>query len=438
MVESVKRNGIFYGWFIVAIGFFILFVSTGARNGFGVFIIPMTEEFGWSRGQISAAIAIGVLVNGITQPFLGGLYDRYGGRLVISLSLLVLGISIMLLSLVNNIWVLIFLYGFVASTATSGASMVTIHSIITKWFQKKRGFVLSLTTSGASAGGLVLAPFATYLIIAANWRLAWLVLGAFVLFLAFPLALFMIKETPADVGEVPDGETDAMGRPKAFGSTQVAVAPLEVDNWKESFRTPPIWQLSGAYFVCGVTTIIVSAHYVPFAIDRGITPPVAAMAFGLMMGLNVVGVNIVGLISDRFSRKNLLGTIYFIRFLAYVLLVFVPGAVGIWGFAVLAGLSWIATPPLTSSLTADIYGVKSIGALNGISNFAHQIGGAGSVLVAGLLYDRFGAYEIPFGIAGATLLIATIASFSIKERKFSIRYQQPATAAVAVAPGNAD
>ena len=175
MVDTVRRRGIFYGWFIVAIGFFILFVTAGARNGFGVFIIPMTEEFDWSRGQISVAIAIGVLVNGITQPFLGSLYDRYGGKSVISLSLLVLGIATMLLSIVNNIWVLIFLYGFVASTASSGASLVTIHAILTKWFQKKRGLVLSLTTSGMSAGGLVLAPFATYLIIVANWRLAWVV-----------------------------------------------------------------------------------------------------------------------------------------------------------------------------------------------------------------------------------------------------------------------
>ena len=417
MVDTVRRRGIFYGWFIVAIGFFILFVTAGARNGFGVFIIPMTEEFDWSRGQISVAIAIGVLVNGITQPFLGSLYDRYGGKSVISLSLLVLGIATMLLSIVNNIWVLIFLYGFVASTASSGASLVTIHAILTKWFQKKRGLVLSLTTSGMSAGGLVLAPFATYLIIVANWRLAWVVLGAFMVFLAFPLALLLIRDTPEDIGEVPDGDTDAQGRPQSAESNQVIAAPLEVDDWKDSLRTPPMWQLSGAYFICGMTTLIISVHYVPFAIDRGTSPQVAAWAFGLMMILNFVGVNIIGLISDRFSRKNLLGAVYFIRFLAYVMLVFAPGAVGIWGFAVLAGLSWVATPPLTSSLTADIYGVKAIGTLNGLSNFAHQIGGAISVLIAGLLYDYFGAYEIPFGIAGATLIIASVVSFSVNNRR---------------------
>ena len=130
----------------------------------------------------------------------------------------------------------------------------------------------------------------------------------------------------------------------------------------------------------------------------------AAIAFGVMMGLNVAGVILVGSISDRFSRKNLLGTVYFIRFLAYVMIIALPGVFGIWGFAILAGMSWVATPPLTTSLTADIYGVKNIGTLSGISTFAHQIGGSISVLMAGILYDRFGAYEIPFALAGLTLL----------------------------------
>ena len=168
------------------------------------------------------------------------------------------------------------------------------------------------------------------------------------------------------------------------------------------------------------------------------------MAFGMMQGLNAVGVLVVGIHSDKFSRKNMLGTIYFMRFFAYVMLV-VPSilsdlvgvgispSVGIWGFAYFAGMSWIATPPLTSSLTADIYGTKNLGTLGGFTSLAHQIGGSLSVLVAGILYDRTGTYMIPFGLAGLTLLGATLASYSIKERKFSVRYRQPTAPTPAVA-----
>ncbi|MCH9010322.1 MAG: MFS transporter [Chloroflexi bacterium] len=432
MVDSARRKGIFYGWFILAAGFFALFVSTGARSSFGVFIIPMTEDFGWSRSSISAAIAVGWLINGISQPFLGRLYDRMGGRKIISISLVVLGSAIMLMSQIQSLWQLIVIYGFIASIASSGVSMVTIHGVLSKWFRRKRGVVLSLSTAGASAGSLFLVPFATYLIIWANWRVAWFVLGAFVVFLALPLVLLIFKDDPEHIGEQPDGEPIPIAKEdeEVTVSSRPARGPLEADYWTESYKTPPMWQLTGAYFVCGMTTAIIAAHYVPFAIDRGTSPGVAALAFGLMSFLNFVGVIGIGLVSDKFSRKNLLGTVYAVRGLAYAMLLLLPGMVGIWGFAVIAGMSWVATAPLTSSLTADIYGLKNIGTLNGMATFAHNVGGAISVLLAGVLYDHFGAYDVPFGIAGSLLIGASIAAFSVRERRFSIRYQ-PATTAVA-------
>ena len=121
--------------------------------------------------------------------------------------------------------------------------------------------------------------------------------------------------------------------------------------------------MTGAYFVCGMTTAIISAHFIPFAIERGNSPGMAAMAFGMMSALNIVGVLVAGSISDKFGRKNVLGTIYAIRGLAYVALLLAPGSSGIWVFALVAGFSWVASAALTSSLTADIYGLKNMGTL---------------------------------------------------------------------------
>ena len=432
MAESARRNRIFYGWFIVAAGFFALFVSMGARSGFGVFIIPMTEDLGWSRSSISAAIAIGLLVNGISQPFIGRLYDRLGGRTVISISLLILGAFTMLMSQVQSLWQLVVIYGFVSSIASSGVSLVTVHAVLAKWFYRRRGMVLSLSTAGASAGSLFLVPFATYMIIWADWRVTWFVLGALILFLALPLVWLIFRDDPERIGEQPDGEMlpENEKDEEATVPLQAVRGPLEAEDWQDSYKTPPMWQLTGAYFVCGMTTAIISTHYVPFAIDRGISPGVAGMAFGLMSFLNFLGVIGIGLVSDRTSRKNLLGTVYAVRGLAYAMLLLLPGMFGIWSFAVIAGMSWVATAPLTASLTADIYGLKNIGTLNGMATFAHQIGGAISVLMGGVLYDIFGAYDVPFGIAGSLLVGASIAAFSVRERKFSIRYQ-PTTPAVA-------
>lgn len=468
MTLRAARSPIFYGWYVLAAGFFALFVSVGARNGFGVFVEPMENSLDWSRTEISVAIAIGILVNGLSQPFLGRLYDRYGARIVISFSLLTLGLATVLLAFTSDFGMgfafglrvgeffsieitagllyLIVIYGLVMSTASSGASLVTVHAVLAKWFYRRRGIVLSISTAAMSVGGLILTPFAAVLIRWQDWRIAWLVLGALVLVLALPMMAFFMRDKPEDMGESPDGDRSAPA-PSAGGSaspapTRQRTAPLESENWRDSFKSPPIWQLSGAYFVCGVTTLIISTHYVPFAIEMGISDITAAFAFGFMQGLNVVGVLIVGVLADKFSRKNLLGTIYFIRFFAYVTLVApgvlnsafgmsVPPSIGIWCFAALAGMSWVATPPLTSSLTADIYGLRNLGTLGGFTTFAHQIGGSASVLVAGVLRDATGAYYIPFGLAGLTLLGATVASWAVKERKYSIRYQTAAPAAPA-------
>ena len=432
------RNGIYYGWFVLSACFFALFVVVGGRNSFGVFIIDMTDEFGWSRGTISLAITVGWLINGASQPFLGRLCDRFGGRRTISISLVVLGASTMLLSQTNSIWFLILVYSVVMSVAAGGASLVTIHALLARWFYRRQGQVFSISASGGSAGALILSPFAAYLILVVGWRMTWTVLGAIILLLAVPLALLVIKDNPGDVGEQSDGDggnTEGGLRPRR--RVDALRGAFEVEDWRASYRTRPIWQLTGAYFVCGMTTAIISVHYIPFAIDRGVSLSTAALAFGLMGGLNVIGVLWVGTVSDRLSRKNLLGTVYAVRGLAYLMFLVAPGIWAIWGFAVIAGMSWIASVPLTSSLTADIYGLRNMGVLNGIATFSHQIGGALSIYLGGKLYDVFGAYDIPFAIAGAMLVGASIASYSIKEKTYSSRYQ-PAQRAPAPSAGDGD
>ena len=385
--ETVRREGIFYGWFVLAAGFFVLFLATGSRGGFGVFVIPLTEEFGWTREAISRAIAIGWLVNGVTQPFLGRLYDRFGGRMVISVSLLVLGSSTVLLSQINSLWMLVVVYGIIMSVAAGGASLVTIHALLSKWFYAKRGLALSISTTGASAGSLVMAPFATYIIVWAGWRVSWTVMGGLILVLAIPIAWFLIRDDPADVGESPDGGPDQPTLGRSSRPSSIRRSPLEVDNWRDSYKSAPMWQMTGAYFVCGMTTARISVHYVPFAIERGISSVEAAWAFGMMMGLSVLG---VGAISDRFGRKNLLGVVYAGRGMAYAMLVLAPSRIGIWGFAVIAGFSWIAAAPLISTLTADIYGIKRIGTLNGMTSLSHQAGGALSMRgVAHYLWELY-------------------------------------------------
>ena len=420
--EKTKKP-LYFGWYVCAATLFIGFVSIGARNSFGVFVIPMSEEFGWSRLTVSIAAALGVLVNGIIQPFMGQLFDRTGGRKVILTGLLALGISTVLLSLTFHILFLVFMFGFIASMAQGGPALSNTAALMSRWFKRRRATAISINSAALSLGGLIMVPFSMYLLQATSWRVAWIGLGIIVL-TSLPLAYFFIRERPSDMGLNPDGDPSP-SEDRANPRRRELKGPLEVETWRESFKSAPIWQMAGSYFVCGTTTFVLSVHFIPFAIeDRGISGTTAATIFGYMMGLNIIGALGAGLLADKIGgTKNWLALVYFMRGIAYIVLLTVDSVAGLWIFASIAGFSWVATLPLTSSLTADVYGLKAMGTISGITFMVHQFGGFGSVLLAGLLFDITGSYVLPFAIFGALLFPAAISAFSIKERKYSARYQ---------------
>ena len=176
--------------------------------------------------------------------------------------------------------------------------------------------------------------------------------------------------------------------------------------------------------MCGVTTGIIFAHFIPYAQDKGMSLTTAAIAFGTMSFLNIVGVVIVSALANKFRRKNLLGVVYVLRGAGYAVLIAVPAPWGIWGFAVVMGFSWIATLPLNTSLTANIYGLKYLGTLAGVTFLVHQVGSAGAILLAGIFRDVTGSYNLPFAIAGSLLLPAALLSFSIREKKYMAIYHE--------------
>ena len=402
--------------------------SSGVRSSMGVFITPMEVDMQWGRNEITRVLSLGIFVGALSFILMGYLYDKYGGRRVISAALIIVGISVFLLSRVNSIFGLILIYGILGSFASSGASFVTIHSLLAKWFYRRRGLAMSLSAAGGSIGPLLFAPFCAFLIEAFDWRTAFLFIGGMVLFIGAPLSALFLRDDP--LGQIPDSERDDPGIQEKEEVQVEMEGPLFTSRWKQALSTSPFWQLSAAYLVCGITTNIISVHFVPFAEDQGVPKITAATIFGIMMGLNSVGVISAGILSQKFSQHKVLGFTYALRAIAYLALLTIGGTTGMWAFALIAGMSWIATASVTSSLVADIYGVRNLGTLNGMSNMVHQIGGALSVLVAGELHALTGSYEIPFAIAGATLLFASIASFSVKEKKYSYRYSRVPVAAV--------
>jgi len=366
----------------------------GVRNGFGIFVETWENEFVSSTASISMAASIGWLVNGIAQPILGRIADKYGGKLIALLSLGVLAIGGVGIAFANGLIYLIVVYGLIMSFASAGISPATCGVIVVRWFEKRRGTAMSVLVAGGSVGGLVCVPLMAYIMEAADWRTAWVVLGLLG-FLAVPVIWIIVRNNPSEIGK---------------------------KDWKDSLKTWPLWQLSAGYFVCGITTSSMGVHYVRWAVSEDISISSAAWAFGVLSAINACAVVLVGIFSDRLERKKILGIVYLVRSSAFLSLILFPSSQAIWMFAFIGGASWLATVPLTSSLTADIYGIRHLGILFGLATMSHQIGGALATYLFGYAFDYFGNYDIPFAFAALTCVGAGIVSLAIKEKRYSTRY----------------
>ena len=461
---------LYFGWYVVATCFFVSFLSIPGRQGFGLFVTEMEPTFGWDRSDISWVGSVGFLLNGAMQPLMGALFDRYGPRKVFGIGLVVMGLAIMSLAFIMDmdymlnlgiaaipldlLW-FVLVFSIVINTCLSAASITNMLALVVRWFQRKRSKATAVAASGTSIGGLLAIPFAAYLMVTIDaaqlsiggvelvgWRTVWFVLGVIVVVAAAPLAVFFLRPSPEAMGLNPDGDPNPEDMPAGSRPAPRSTGRYEVDSWRKCFRTPPMWQLSGAYVVCGITTGLLSIHFIPYAEDvlpaqvNFLWGPMdqkvfAGLIFGIMTGLNALGVIITGFLGDRLRRKNVLAVVYATRGVAFMCLVFLPLAgypmAGLVAFVLLSGMSWVASVPLTSTLTADVYGFKALGTISGWVFFAHQIGSFFSILLAGYVYDWLGSYFWPFLIAGLTLIPATISAFSINEYQYSGRYNTQPT-----------
>lgn len=436
MENSRAGAGPFYGWYIVAALFFATFIAIGVRQGFGVFVETWEEDFGASTTVVTAAAAIGWVMNGVSQPYFGRLTDTLGGRRILIIGMALMGIATLGVAAAPNPIVLMGVYGFLLSFASGAISFTPAGALLARWFVRRRGTAMSILTTGGSVSGIVMVPFLAYLLLSTSWQVVWLVLGVMILVLGLPVLVLVVRSSPTEMGLEPDGEklpdaaTGAVGSPRR----SKAIGPLNADRWQDSFHSPPMWQLIMTFAVCGITTGSISVHYVRWASSEDISASTAALAFGLLSGINALGVLFVGTISDRMQRKTLLGIVYLIRGVAFLSLILLPGQAALWGFAIVGGMSWLATVPLTTSLTADVYGVKNLGTLSGLISMSHQLAAGAAVLVFGVVFDTWDTYDPAFAGGAALLLVAGTISLAIREKKYSSRYSPVTPAPVPAAP----
>ena len=421
-----RSSRVHYAWVILGGTALAMLAASGLRSAFGVFIKPMEAEFGWDRTALSLVASLSFLFNGLAGPVVGRLADRWGGRVVLASSGVLLGVGALGAAMIVSLWQLYASVGIVLAIGGGAASTGVAAVLVTRWFETRRGLALGITGGAMAAGQLLVVPIAMWLTVRWGWRTAFVVLGVLFLTTVLPLVLAIIRNNPGDVGLAPYG---ASSGPRGAAAPAAAV---ERTTLREALGTSPFWLLAGSFWVCGYTsTGLILTHLIPHATEHGFHGSQAAQALGVMGAFNIVGTIVSGWICDRYGQKLPLAAYYGLRGVSLLFLPYVGTMAGLFAWAVIFGLNYISTVPATTALTAKIYGRYSVGELSGWIFFSHQMGSAVGSFVGGYLYDRLGDYTVAFHSAALVAFAATLMVLAIRERPVSRR----PPAVVAVAPG---
>ena len=425
------RPRVHYAWIVLGVSSVILLMASGVRTSFGVFIKPLEAEFGWGRTSLSVVASLSLFLYGAVGPLVGRLADRWGPRGVMIGAVLLLGLGAIATSSINSLWQLYLTAGIITALGAGGAAMSVTASLATRWFDARRGLVLGIAGGGMAAGQLLVVPVLMAITLSAGWRTGFMAAGIGFLVLVLPLAVFLIRNEPREMGLAPYGAADG-----ASGAT-AAERAAQRTGIVEAARTRPFWLLAGSFWVCGYTTSgLVLTHLIPYATEHGFHATQAAQALGVMGALNIVGTVASGWGCDRFGARFPLAGYYLLRGISLIFLPYVGTVPGLFAFAAIFGLNYISTVPATTSLTAKLYGRYSVGELSGWIFFSHQIGAAVGSMVGGFFYDRFGNYTLAFHSAAALAFAATVMVLAIRERPAHPDQSLTRRPAMATAPGD--
>ncbi|WP_394824822.1 MFS transporter [Pendulispora albinea] len=393
-----------YAWIVLAVTFFVLICAAGVRAAPSVLIVPLEAEFGWSRATISLAVTVNLVLYGLMGPFAAAVMQRFGIRRTVLASLVLLAGGVLLASRVEKVWHLMLAWGLMVGIASGNLAMVLGATVVSRWFEKRRGTVMGIVTASTATGQLVFLPVLAWLVEHRGWRnVTFTLAGA--LILAIPVVALLLRDHPRDVGLVPYGaDPDAPPPPPVLGN------PLwnAIRALRDAAKLRDFWLLSASFLVCGMTTNgLVGTHLVPACFDHGIPEVQAAGLLATMGVFDLIGTTASGWLSDRYDPRKLLFVYYGVRGLAllYLPLAFGDQVFGLPFFAVLYGLDWIATVPPTVKLTTDAVGSSDAPIVFGWIVAVHQIGAGIGAFGGGTIRTMLTSYTFAWISAGSLCVL---------------------------------
>ncbi len=381
------------GWVVVLAVATILMATSGARFLFGVVLKPVSDQFGWGRASLTGAVMLGMVTLSVCQPFVGAAIDRLGAKRVLVAGTLVLGGSLIPLSLANELWQVYALYGVVAAIGLSATSPVIATTLVGGWFRERRGAAMAVATSGSAFGQLLIVPVAAWTLTLTDWQMTYRLLAGLLLVVMVPLGLLALREPPASRAETAGGEEAGM--------------PLSA-----ALRTPEFWLLALGFLACGFTMAFPNTHFLAYADDMGMATTHAANAIAVTAVLSIVGSIGLGVAADRWRRPGVLALTYLLRGAAFALLL-LPTDGLLFVYAAVLGISWTATTPLTATIAADLYGRRHLGKIFGTMFTFMNLGFGIGAVADGVVYEIAGGYRLALVANAAFGLVAAVAVWRV-------------------------
>jgi MFS family permease len=396
----------FYGWLVVAVAGIVTFAEvTFFQPVLAVFIVPLGEEFGWSRATVAGAMGLGSILGGFTSPVVGPILDRWGGRWVMALTSLVMSGCFFILAGVNSV-VLFYLFFIIGRAATVGAMSLATSVTVSNWFIRNRGPAIAVMHLGTRIGQGVVPALAALFIAFYSWRVAFLAMGVMILVLATVPSLLLIRRRPEDVGLDPDG----IATEKRDQSRHDDVE----SEWTahDAVRTRTFWLLIAATSTSFMAGAAVQLHLIPYIQDLGFSIALAVSVQSLLSVIGAPGGVLGGFVQQRLGTRNTFVLALAGHAVGMVMLLFVHNLAIAFAFAAVYGIFHGMSLTMHSMIFATYFGRQSLGTIRGIASPIQMGLNALGPVLGGLAYDITGSYFLAFaGFAMLYVVSATLMVF---------------------------
>lgn len=406
-VASDQRRGIFYGWWIVIAGGLGMSVSAGINfHGFGNFIIPLSNEFGWSRTVISAAFSLARLESGLFGPVEGWLVDKLGPRRLILIGIPLMALGYILLSRINSLLTFLVVYVLFISLGNSIGMGTPMTTAVANWFNKKRGLAFGIMWSGVGLGGLFV-PALGWLVARYGWRDAALFVGIFIFVTCTPLA-FVMRHRPEPYGYLPDGERPQQREGESTQSRQLQPDLSQDFSAREALKTSSFWYLTLSIAARSLVSGGVGLHLVPFFIGLGTSPVLAATLAGSVGVMSIPGRLGLSALGDYVNKRYVMAVSLILMAVAIIMMAQADSISSVIPALIVYSASQGGISVLPQSLFADYFGRKSYATIQGFRSSIQMVGIIIGPIVSGYIFDTTGSYTNAFLTFSGAIVVSMV------------------------------